>query len=455
MNNFSAIILAAGQGKRMNSDISKVMHKISGKPLIDWVYTKLKEAGCENHVVVIGHKKEQIEEYFKDSVNYAIQDKMLGTGHAVMMCEDYFKGENKTVMVLCGDAPLISKELIEKTIKSHKESNASATVVSAIVNDATGYGRIIKDENENLLKIVEHKDATDEEKKVNEINSGMYCFESKDLFNALSKIKNDNAQGEYYLTDTIGILKSEGKVVKAYVCDDFEKTLGVNDRIDLAKAQKIKNKEIVTRNLINGVTIIDPDNTYIDEDVVIGKDTIIYPNCVLRGNTIIGERCEVGPNSTIENTTIGNDVKIINSVANEAFVGDNSTVGPFAYLRPKANIGKKVKIGDFVEIKNSNIDEGTKVSHLTYIGDSDVGKNINFGCGTITVNYDGKNKFRTVIEDNAFIGCNTNLVAPVKIEENAFIAAGSTITDDVEKDSLAIARCRQTIKKDWRKNKQK
>ena len=195
MNNFSAIILAAGQGKRMNSDISKVMHKISGKPLIDWVYTKLKEAGCENHVVVIGHKKEQVEEYFKDSVNYAIQDKMLGTGHAVMMCEDYFKGENKTVMVLCGDAPLISKELIENTIKSHKESNASATVVSAIVNDATGYGRIIKDENENLLKIVEHKDATDEEKKVNEINSGMYCFESKDLFNALSKIKNDNAQG--------------------------------------------------------------------------------------------------------------------------------------------------------------------------------------------------------------------------------------------------------------------
>lgn len=453
MNKFSAVILAAGQGKRMNSEICKVMHKISGKPLACWVYTKLKDAGCENFVMVIGHKKEQVKDYFKDSVNYAVQDKMLGTGHAVMMCKDYFKGDNTTVMVLCGDTPLISKELIEGVIENHKKSGASATVVSAKVKNPTGYGRIIKDNDGNLLKIVEHKDATEEEKAVNEINSGMYCFESKDLFEALSKIKNDNAQGEYYLTDTISILKSEGKTVKAFACENEEEILGVNNRIDLAAAQKIKNKEIVTKNLINGVTIIDPDNTYIDDEVEIDFDTVIYPGCVLKGNTKIGKRCEIGPNATIENTIIGNDVKFTNSVANDSNVDDGSTVGPFAYLRPNSNIGKNVKIGDFVEVKNSNIDDGTKVSHLTYIGDSDVGKNINFGCGTITVNYDGKNKFRTVIEDNAFIGCNTNLISPVKIKKNAYIAAGSTITDDVDEDSLAIARSRQVIKKDWRKNK--
>ena len=264
-------------------------------------------------------------------------------------------------------------------------------------------------------------------------------------------ITPNNAQGEYYLTDTISVLKGEGKKVFAFSAENSSEILGVNNRVDLANAQKIKHGEIIEKHLINGVTIIDPSTTYIDDETVIESDTVIYPNTNIKGNSHIGHFCEIGPNSVITNTKIGDNVTFLNSVANEASVGDECSVGPFAYLRPKANVGKHVKIGDFVEVKNSNIDEGTKVSHLTYIGDSDVGKNINFGCGTITVNYDGKNKFRTVIEDNAFIGCNTNLVAPVKVKKNAFVAAGSTITDDVDENALAIARSRQTIKKNWHK----
>lgn len=451
MNKFSAVILAAGQGKRMNSDICKVMHKISGKPLAKWVKDKLDDAGCEKEVMVVGHKKEQVMEFFGDSVLYSEQSEMKGTGHAVMMAQPHFEGTGTTVMVLCGDAPLISEGLIRSVVDFHKKSGSCATVVSAKLDNPFGYGRIIKDKDGALLKIVEEKDASEDEKKVNEVNSGMYCFESEYLFDALSKIKNDNAQGEYYLTDTISVLKSEGKKVFAYTADDANEILGVNNRIDLANAQKIKNAEIVKKHLVNGVTIIDPETTYIDDEAVIGSDTVIYPNTNIRGNCKIGSFCEIGPNSVLTDTIIGNGVTFLNSVANGAIVGDDTTVGPFAYLRPKANIGNHVKIGDFVEVKNSNIGCGTKVSHLTYIGDSDVGKNINFGCGTITVNYDGKNKFRTVIEDDAFIGCNTNLVAPVTVKKNAFIAAGSTITDDVDENALAIARSRQTVKKNWHK----
>ena len=451
MNKFSAVILAAGQGKRMNSDICKVMHKISGKPLAKWVKDKLDDAGCEKEVMVVGHKKEQVMEFFGDSVLYSEQNEMKGTGHAVMVAQPHFEGSSTTVMVLCGDAPLISEGLIRSVVDFHKKSGSCATVVSAKLDNPFGYGRIIKDKDGALLKIVEEKDASEDEKKVNEVNSGMYCFESEYLFDALSKIKNDNAQGEYYLTDTISVLKSEGKKVFAYTADDANEILGVNNRIDLANAQKIKNAEIVKKHLVNGVTIIDPETTYIDDEAVIGSDTVIYPNTNIRGNCKIGSFCEIGPNSVLTDTIIGNGVTFLNSVANGAFVGDDTTVGPFAYLRPKANIGNHVKIGDFVEVKNSNIGCGTKVSHLTYIGDSDVGKNINFGCGTITVNYDGKNKFRTVIEDDAFIGCNTNLVAPVTVKKNAFIAAGSTITDDVDENALAIARSRQTVKKNWHK----
>ncbi len=451
MNKFSSIILAAGQGTRMKSEKCKVMHKISSKPLIKWVYEKAKKAGSGKTVMVVGHKKEQVMEYMGPDELYAVQEQRLGTGHAVMMTKEFFKDDDGIVVVFNGDTPLISDKLISDLVEYHKKSGNAATVVSAVVDNPFGYGRVIKLSDGSLVKIVEQKDASEEEKKVCEINSGMYCFNTKDLFDALSKIKNDNAQGEYYLTDTISVLKGENKKVGAFVAPDYKEILGVNNRVDLAAAQKIKNDEIITKNMIAGVTIIDPQNTYIDDEVIIGSDTIIYPGSIIRGKTVIGSDCEIGPSSTLDDTVIGNGTTFKNSVAINAKIGDNTTVGPFAYIRPNSDIKNNVKIGDFVEVKNSVIGNGTKVSHLTYVGDSDVGEKINFGCGTITVNYDGKNKFRTVIEDNAFIGCNTNLVAPVKVGKGAFIAAGSTITDDVDDNALAIARSRQTVKKDWRK----
>ena len=451
MNKFSSIILAAGQGTRMKSEKCKVMHKISSKPLIKWVYEKAKKAGSGKTVMVVGHKKEQVMEYMGPDELYAVQEQRLGTGHAVMMTKEFFKDDDGIVVVFNGDTPLISDKLISDFVEYHKKSGNAATVVSAVVDNPFGYGRVIKLSDGSLVKIVEQKDASEEEKKVCEINSGMYCFNTKDLFDALSKIKNDNAQGEYYLTDTISVLKGENKKVGAFVAPDYKEILGVNNRVDLAAAQKIKNDEIITKNMIAGVTIIDPQNTYIDDEVIIGSDTIIYPGSIIRGKTVIGSDCEIGPSSTLDDTVIGNGTTFKNSVAINAKIGDNTTVGPFAYIRPNSDIKNNVKIGDFVEVKNSVIGNGTKVSHLTYIGDSDVGEKINFGCGTITVNYDGKNKFRTVIEDSAFIGCNTNLVAPVKVGKGAFIAAGSTITDDVDDNALAIARSRQTVKKDWKK----
>lgn len=451
MNKFSSIILAAGQGTRMKSEKCKVMHKISSKPLIKWVYEKAKKAGSGKTVMVVGHKKEQVMEYMGPDELYAVQEQRLGTGHAVMMTKEFFKDDDGIVVVFNGDTPLISDKLISDLVEYHKRSGNVATVVSAVVDNPFGYGRVIKLSDGSLVKIVEQKDASEEEKKVCEINSGMYCFNTKDLFDALSKIKNDNAQGEYYLTDTISVLKGENKKVGAFVAPDYKEILGVNNRVDLAAAQKIKNDEIITKNMIAGVTIIDPQNTYIDDEVIIGSDTIIYPGSIIRGKTVIGSDCEIGPSSTLDDTVIGNGTTFKNSVAINAKIGDNTTVGPFAYIRPNSDIKNNVKIGDFVEVKNSVIGNGTKVSHLTYVGDSDVGEKINFGCGTITVNYDGKNKFRTVIEDNAFIGCNTNLVAPVKVGKGAFIAAGSTITDDVDDNALAIARSRQTVKKDWKK----
>lgn len=435
----------------MKSEKCKVMHKVSSKPLIEWVYEKAGKAGSEKTVMVVGHKKEQIIEYMGSDKLYAVQDKRLGTGHAVMMAKDMFDGYEGSVVILCGDTPLISDKLISSLVEYHEKEKNSATVVSAVIQNPFGYGRIIKSKDGSLEKIVEQKDASEDEKKVCEINSGMYCFNARDLFDALSKIKNNNAQGEYYLTDTISVLKSENKKVGAFTAENNNEILGVNNRADLAVAQKVKNDEIIMKNMLAGVTFIDPSNTYVDDEAEIGEDTIIYPNTLIKGHSVIGKNCEIGPSSTIENTVIGNGTTFKNSVAVNAKIGDCSTVGPFAYIRPDSDIKNNVKIGDFVEIKNSVIGNGTKVSHLTYIGDSDVGEKINFGCGTITVNYDGKNKFRTVIEDNAFIGCNTNLVAPVRVGKGSFIAAGSTITDDVDENSLAIARSRQTVKKDWKK----
>ncbi|KAE9636198.1 MAG: bifunctional UDP-N-acetylglucosamine pyrophosphorylase / glucosamine-phosphate N-acetyltransferase [Epulopiscium sp.] len=450
----STVILAAGEGTRMNSKKSKVLHKMLGKSLIEHVMDAAKYAGSQKICLVIGHKGEEVREAIGDSVEYAVQKERLGTGHAVMQADSFIEEEGD-ILVLYGDTPLITGETLKNMIETHRKEKNGVTILSAIVEDPTGYGRIIRDEAGNFIKIVEHKDASEEELKVREINGGMYCFQARLLKEALKELTNHNVQGEYYLTDTLHIILSKGYRVNAMIVKDSTEILGVNSRAQLSEVTQILKRRINKKFMDEGVTIIDPESTYIEPDVSIGIDTIIYPGSIIQGKTVIGEDCVIGPNARIDNAKIGNDVSIESSVILESEIGSNTTVGPFAYIRPNSKIGSHIKIGDFVEVKNSTIGNNTKVSHLTYIGDADVGENVNFGCGTVVVNYDGHKKHRTVIEDEAFIGCNTNLVSPVTIHKEAFIAAGSTITENVPARALGIARARQVNKENWveRRNK--
>ena len=454
MDKTMAIVLAAGKGKRMKSITPKVVHDICGKAMIEWVLQSLKKSCISKKVLVIGHKSDTVKECVKDKVIYALQKKQLGTGHAVMQAEKYINDDYKYVFILCGDTPLISNKTITQTIKYHKEQENSATIVTACLSNPSGYGRIIRNEKGIVQRIIEETDLSQEQKHMKEINSGIYCFTTKYLLSSLKNINSNNNQNEYYLTDTIEELISNGNKVGAITVEDTDEIIGVNDRVQLEHVTTIMRKRINCGHMMSGVTIINSDNTYIDDEVKIGMDTIIYPGTILQGNCSIGKNCIIGPNSRLINSNVGNNVEINNSVVIESIIDEKSKIGPFAYLRPGSKIGKNVKIGDFVEVKNSLIGDNTKSSHLAYIGDANVGKNVNIGCGTIVVNYDGVKKHRTNIEDKAFIGCNVNLISPVTIRKNAYIAAGSTITKEVPGDSLAIARNRQIIKKGWvNKNK--
>ncbi len=453
MEEVSAIILAAGEGKRMKSKKSKVLHEVCGKPIIRWVLDAVKQSGIKHSVIVVGHQADKIKAYMEGEAEFALQEEQLGTGHAVIKAEALVKGKQEYVIILSGDAPLIKTETIKNALECHiKESNV-ATILTANLDDATGYGRIIRNDEGKVIKIVEDKDASDDEKLVKEINSGIYCFTTKYLYESLAKINNSNSQKEYYLTDTIEILLNDSLKVGAVRVKDSSELLGINNRIQLAQAEKIMRKRIVDYHMENGVTIINPEDTYINADVSIGTDTIIYPGCIIEGLSKLGVETIIGPNSHIINSVIGDNVRIQNSVLLNSHIDRNAQIGPFAYLRPDSIIGKEVKIGNFVEIKNARVGDGTKVPHLTYIGDADLANNINIGCGCITVNYDGEEKHKTIIKNNAFIGCNSNLVSPVIINEDTFIAAGSTITEDVPKGSMAIARSRQTIKEGWVKKR--
>ena len=443
-----ALILAAGQGKRIKSDLPKVLHKVCGKEMVNHVIDTLRKENIEDINVIIGKGADLVKENTKSrNISYSLQEEQLGTGHAVKCAIDFLKGKRGTVAIFNGDAPLITEETIEELFKTHKENGNSATILTSILNDASGYGRIIRKGNE-VLKIVEHKDCNDEELKVKEINSGMYCFEIESLVECLGNLSNNNSQGEYYLTDVIGMLKEKNEKVGALVIS-YEETLGVNSRVQLAEVEAVLRKRINNKHLENGVTIIDPNTTYIGIDVEIGQDTIIYPGNVLEGNTVIGKNCVLYPNSRINNSVIGESVDIQSSVILESKIGNKTTVGPFAYIRPESIIGNNVRVGDFVEIKKSTIGNNTKVSHLTYVGDAEVGEGCNFGCGTVTVNYDGKNKNKTIIGNNSFIGCNTNLISPVTVEDNTYIAAGSTITNNVKSGELAVARAKQRNIEGW------
>jgi len=457
MEHLMAIILAAGEGKRMKSKNAKVIHKILGKPIVKWIFKAVKDAGIGESVFVVGNRAEQVKECLGEDVKYAVQEKQLGTGHAVLQAEEYLRGKDGYVVVLCGDTPIISSETIANTIRYHKEKGNSATVITAELENPAGYGRIIRNTDGDITRIVEHRDTDEIERNIKEINSGMYCFTIKDLLDSLKELNNNNSQGEYYLTDTLEILIKKGRKIGAVKVEDANEILGINDRVQLSQASDILRKRIVDRLMRSGVTIIDPGSTYVDEEVTIGIDTVIYPGCIIEGDTVIGEDCIIGPNSRLVNTRLGNGVEVSNSVVLESYVDDNTHVGPFAYIRPQSSIGKDVKIGDFVEVKKSIIGDGTKISHLTYVGDAEIGENVNLGCGVVTVNYDGKNKNKTVVGNNAFVGCNVNLVAPVTVKDNSYIAAGSTITEEVPENSLAIARERQVIKEDWvlKKNMQR
>lgn len=444
-----ALILAAGQGKRIKSNLPKVLHKVCGKEMVKHVIDTVKKAEIQDINLIIGKGAELVEEKTKDTgVTYSLQAEQLGTGHAVKCAKKFLENKSGVVAVFTGDTPLIKQSTVESLINNHINNKNAATILTAMVDDPTGYGRIVRDESGKVLKIVEHKDCNEEELKIKEMNSAIYCFDIELLVKSLDKLNNNNKQGEYYLTDVIGILKDEGYSIGAVVTD-IEETIGVNSRVQLAEAEEILRNRINTIHMENGVTLIDPKTTYIGADVEIGKDTIIYPNNILEGNTVIGENCLLYQNSRIKDSVIGNEVDIQSSVILDSKIGDNTTVGPFAYIRPDSIIGKSTRIGDFVEIKKATIGDGTKVSHLTYIGDAEVGSGCNFGCGTVVVNYDGKEKHKTIIGDHSFIGCNTNLVSPVKVGDNTYIAAGSTITAEVKEGDLAVARAKQRNISGW------
>lgn len=449
MSNRYAIILAAGQGTRMKSKLYKVLHPVCGKPMVEHVIDQVRSLDIKDAVTIVGHGAENVKSRLGGKCEYALQEEQLGTAHAVLQSKHILGGKEGLTLVVCGDTPLVTAQTIEALFLHHEKSKAKATVLTASTANPAGYGRIVRSEEGFVEKIVEHKDASEEELQIGEINTGTYCFDNQALFEAIENVSNDNAQGEYYLPDVIEILKKQGEIVSAYITDNFEETMGVNDRVALAEAERLMRKRINEHHMRNGVTIIDPAGTYIDADAVIGQDTVIYPGTVISGKTAIGPDCVIGPNSEISNSSIGSATVIRQSAVFDSSVGSTVAIGPFAHIRPQSDIHDEVKIGNFVEIKKAVFGKGSKASHLSYIGDAEVGSDVNLGCGSITVNYDGKNKHLTKIEDGVFIGCNSNLVAPVTVGKGAYVAAGSTVTEDVPGEALAIARARQVNKENY------
>ncbi|WP_371376353.1 bifunctional UDP-N-acetylglucosamine diphosphorylase/glucosamine-1-phosphate N-acetyltransferase GlmU [Sporomusa aerivorans] len=449
MSQLMAVILAAGKGTRMKSTLPKVLHRVGGKPMVQHVLGAANFAGAAKSVVIVGFGAESVTEALTGQAEFAVQAEQLGTGHAVMQAKPQLANFNGTVMVLCGDTPLLTGELLQKLYREHTKAQAAATVLTAVMPDPAGYGRVIRNTDGQVVKIVEHKDASPAELAVREINTGIYCFAAGLLLKALDSLTCNNSQGEYYLTDVIAILNNQGEKVWAVNADDYRETLGINSRVQLAEAEGIIRRRKLEILMENGVTIMDPNSTFIDAQVEIGPDTVIYPFTWIQGQSKIGANSVIGPSSRLSDTVVGAQATIHFTYAHDCVIGNQVTVGPYVHLRPQTVLADGVKIGNFVEVKNTVVGEKSKIPHLSYIGDTDMGAGVNIGSGTITVNYDGVHKHRTTIEDNAFIGCNTNLVAPVTVGRGSYVAAGSTITKNVPPGSLGVARARQNNIEGW------
>lgn len=449
MDNVTAVILAAGMGTRMKSDLPKVLHRVNGLSMIEQVIRAVKAAGCGSCAAITGFKGNLVRDAIGDAVEYVEQKEQLGTGHALLQAVPYLRDKKGYVLVICGDTPLLRSETLRGLMETCEKSGAAAAVLTARMDDPYGYGRVLRDKDGHMTSIVEQKDGTPEELAVKEINTGTYVFAIEALLSALPMLDNNNAQGEYYLTDVFGILIREGRHVVPVTAEDAEETMGVNSRIQLAAADRVLRLRKAEQLMAAGVSIIDPERVYIEQDVTVGRDTVLYPGTILQGKTAVGARCVIGPETQLQNVACGDDNHLNRVYAHDCRLGKGNDIGPFVHLRPDTVLHDHVKIGNFVEVKNSDVGDGTKLPHLIYCGDADVGAHVNMGCGSVTVNFDGKTKHRTVIGEHAFIGCNTNLVAPVHIGERAFTAAGSTITKDVPGEALSVARARQRNIEHW------
>jgi bifunctional UDP-N-acetylglucosamine pyrophosphorylase/glucosamine-1-phosphate N-acetyltransferase len=449
-DNIDVVILAAGLGKRMKSQTIKVLHRAAGRPLIDYVLDLASAIAAKPPVIVVGHQREAVQEHVGNRARYAFQEKQLGTGHAVRQAVDQIDVKGKKILILSGDVPLTRPETLQKLIDEHQRAGNALTLVTMKLEDPGLYGRVIRDSNGGVAKIVEAKDADEKQKQIREVNAGIYLFDGGYLSEYLRRLSTNNAQGEYYLTDLIGMLRDSGKRVGALLLDDPVEALGVNSRAELATVEGEIQRRVIDRLMRDGVTFRNPATVVIDSMVTIGADTVIYPFVTIEAHTRIGNGCVIEPGVHLHNVTVGNDVHVkTGTVAEDAVIEDEAMVGPYAHLRPGTRLGRHVKVGNFVETKKAVFGEGAKASHLSYIGDADIGKDVNIGAGTITCNYDGVNKNKTILEEGVFIGSDTQLVAPVRVGRGAYVGAGSTITKDVPPDSLALSRVPQKVIEGW------
>jgi bifunctional UDP-N-acetylglucosamine pyrophosphorylase / glucosamine-1-phosphate N-acetyltransferase len=456
MPNISVLILAAGKGTRMKSALPKVLHPVAGVPMVQRVITALSPLRPVSTCVIIGHGADRVRELvsgISPRTTFAVQKILNGSGGAVRQAAAWLKRQSGEVIIACGDAPLIRTETFSSLIRQHRSEGNVATVLTTIMPDPTGYGRIVRGYDGSVARIVEHLDATDTERGISEINTGTYCFSAKALARVLPRLKNDNAKKEFYLTDTLELLAAEGGRVGGVIAGDHWETMGINSRVELATAEGIAFRRKARELMEAGVTVIDPDDTYIHETVKVGPDTVIYPQTFVLGKTTIGSGCRIGPWAHVSDCVIENDVTFRASFADRSRIRRGAQVGPFSHVRPNSDLGPNVHMGNFSETKNARIGEGSKLNHLSYLGDATVGKSVNIGAGTITCNYDGIQKFPTEIQDHAFIGSNSNLIAPLRVGAHAVVGAGSSLSQDVPAWSLAVERGKTLIRKGWAKKK--